>query len=181
MVACWLSEAFRQCGVSRRVPLSADPLDGMIEIRTAQESDLLIVSQWLRNQTECEMWAGHRVLYPIDLPALPDAIQWTESDSWVVTLREEVAAFGQLVPKPGGRFHIARLIVAPDHRAEGLGRRLTEHLLATAVGTEASGLSLNVFADNYRAIALYHSLGFSETDRPADEPESLAVYMTYAV
>ena len=153
----------------------------MIDIRTAQESDLLIVSQWLRNQAECEMWAGHRVLYPIDLPALPDAIQWSESDSWVVTLREEVAAFGQLVPKPGGRFHIARMIVAPDHRAEGLGRRLTEHLLATAVETEASVLSLNVFADNYRAIALYRSLGFSETDRPADEPESLAVYMTYAV
>ena len=93
------SGAFRSCPVGRRTPLNADPLYGMIEIRTAQESDLLIVSQWLRNQTECEMWAGHGVLYPIDLPALPDAIQWTESDSWVVTLREEVAAFGQLVPK----------------------------------------------------------------------------------
>ena len=154
-------------------------MGGMSEIRTAQKSDLLIVSRWLRDQTECELWAGHRVLYPIDLPALPDAIQWSESDSWVVTLRDEIAAFGQLVPKPGGRLHVARLIVAPDHRADGLGRKLTEYLLATAVGREASAVSLNVSADNYRAIALYHSLGFGEADRPADEPESLAVYMTH--
>ena len=153
----------------------------MTEIRPAHSNDLETVSHWLRSQADCEMWAGHRVSFPVDTTALPAAIEWCKSHSWAVLFRSKVVAFGQLVPKPAGRLHLARIIVAPDHRAKGHGRTLSVHLLDAAVEAGASVVSLNVSNENEKAIALYRSLGFTEADRPVDEPESSSRYMTHAV
>lgn len=47
----------------------------------------------------------------------------------------------------------------------GLGRRLTECIIAWATGQNLRKLYLRVFDDNERAIALYRSLGFIEEGR----------------
>jgi ribosomal-protein-alanine N-acetyltransferase len=153
----------------------------MTQIRPAQSSDLATVRRWLPSHADCEMWAGDRVSFPVDLTALPVAIEWRGSDPWAVVHCNEIVAFGQLVSKPAGRLHIARVIVAPDHRANGHGRTLTAHLLDLAIEAGAPVVSLNVLKHNERAIALYRSLGFAKADRPADESESLSLYMTHVV
>ena len=59
--------------------------------------------------------------------------------------------------------HLARLelMVAAQHRGEGIGRALVQHALDRAGATGVlRKVSLAVFADNTRAVALYHSLGF---------------------
>ena len=59
--------------------------------------------------------------------------------------------------------HLVLLCVQPAQRQRGIGRRLTEWLLATArvAGIESIGLELR--ADNAAALAFYRSLGFTET------------------
>lgn len=64
--------------------------------------------------------------------------------------------------------HAAKLEVMVDraHRGRGLGRRLMEACIAWAEGEAGvEKLSLNVFADNDAAIALYRRLGFVEEGR----------------
>jgi len=117
------------------------------------------------------------VLYPIDIAQLPNAIEFADCDSQALWHEGELLAFGQLVPKPGGRLHLARLIVAPDKRGRGWGRQLAELLIARALDASPSCLSLNVAADNETALRLYRVLGCEEAPRPPDEKHSRARYL----
>jgi len=152
----------------------------MTEIRPAELDDLEVVASWLISAADCTLWAGHRVSYPVDVPTLPRAIEWERSDSWSVVAGGQVVAFGQLVPKPGRRIHLARLITARERRGEGLGRLLAHHLLATALQRGPSSVSLNVARKNEAALNLYRSLGFVSAARPPDEPPSESLYMEHA-
>ena len=140
----------------------------MAEIRPAQLADLEVVASWLASASDCRLWAGHRVSYPMDVATLPGAIEWDRSESWSGTAGGAVVAFGQLVPKPGRRVHLARLIAAPEHRGEGLGRLLARHLLHAAIRSSPSSVSLNVVVETEPALDLYRSLGFVPATRPAD-------------
>lgn len=151
----------------------------MREIRPAQLGDLEVVARWLRNSADCELWAGHRVSFPVALEGLPRAIEWDQSDSWVVTHDSAVAGFGQLVPKLRGRVHLARLICDPDQRRRGLGRLLTARLLETALSRQPTAISLNVSPENVPALHLYRSLGFVAAARAPDERESHSAYMEH--
>jgi ribosomal protein S18 acetylase RimI-like enzyme len=160
--------------------LKPDPSGSMREIRTARLADLDVVASWISDASECELWAGPRVAFPIDLPGLPAAIEWNQSDSWSVVVTGDVAAFGQLVPKPRRRAHVARLITSPRQRGQGLGRLLAVHLLENAISRNPGRVSLDVSPANDAAIGLYRSLGFLDAPRPADEPVSSAIYMEHA-
>ncbi|MCP5040461.1 MAG: GNAT family N-acetyltransferase, partial [bacterium] len=48
-------------------------------IRRAELSDLDVLVSWLGDGAECELWAGHRVSFPVDLGGLPHAIEWDPS------------------------------------------------------------------------------------------------------
>ena len=139
-----------------------------------------MVASWIRSAEECRFWSGSRVAYPIDLALLSQAIEYDESEAWSIEIDGELAAFGQLVAKPAGRVHLARLISAPHRRGQGLGRRISEQLVEAARVRNPAAISLNVIAENRAALSLYTKLGFVRASRPADEPASSAVYMEVA-
>ncbi|MCP4002584.1 MAG: GNAT family N-acetyltransferase [bacterium] len=151
----------------------------MSEIRDSELSDLSVVASWIGSAPECRLWCGTRVSYPIDLVELPRQIEYSDCESWTLTDGDAVVAFGQLVSKPGGRLHLARLIAAPERRGSGLGRLITAYLLETALARGPSAVSLNVFAENKPALTLYESLGFASAIRPPEEGDSPSVYMEY--
>ena len=151
----------------------------MPELRRSRPSDLACVASWIGSAEECRLWCGARVAYPIDLAALPAAIEYGACESWSAAEPEGLVAFGQLVPKQGGRLHLARLISAPSRRGCNFGRLITSHLLEVARTQGASAVSLNVFAENQPAVTLYSSLGFAPCDRPASESASESLYMQY--
>ncbi len=153
----------------------------MSQIRRAELSDLDVLVSWLGDGAECELWAGHRVSFPVDLGGLPHAIEWERADSWSVTSDGTVVAFGQIVPKPRNRSHLARLIASPGRRGQGLGRLLAVHLVETALSWDPNRVSLNVSPHNAPAVSLYRSLGFVEAESPDDEPKSESSYMERAV
>ena len=150
-------------------------------VRPAERADLAAVAAWIGSAHDAALWAGERVGFPVALETLADAIEWEASERWAVTSDGALVAFGQLVPKPDGRRHLARLIVAPDRRGDGLGRLIASHLVDRAVASGAAALSLNVQADNPAAIALYGSLGFESAERPPGEPPSDALFMLRTV
>ncbi len=69
------------------------------------------------------------------------------------------------------------LAVVPEHRGAGLGRRLLDGVLATAVAGGARRMVLEVATDNTAARRLYAAAGFGEAGRrrayyprPGDRP-----------
>lgn len=140
-------------------------------LRPATLRDLQIVTSWVRSAAECTLWAGWRVRYPIDVPALAASIDFAHQGGLILTEAQAVIAFGQIVPKAAGRAHLARLIVEPSSRGRGVGRRLVTGLLDRARIEGHTRSSLNVDPANAVAIRLYERLGFVEARRPADEPD----------
>lgn len=61
-----------------------------------------------------------------------------------------------------------RVVVAPEHRGQGLGRRLVLAGLAWASGRGAEQVMLEVDADNAPAIGLYRQVGFVTLARRAN-------------
>ncbi len=139
------------------------PCAPLTTLRPARVDDLGRVLGWVPDAEACRRWAGPNVSFP----ATPNGA-WLEMaaspDNAFALLADTVpVGFGQLLAGDHRVVHMARLIVAPGHRGRGLGRRLCEALIATACDDFAARrLTLNVYADNHVAHALYRSLGFSE-------------------
>lgn len=141
-------------------------------------ADLNPVASWLKTERDCRLWSGSRVSFPVDLTSLPDEIEFEIARSWCAEVDGRLGGFVQLVPKPLGRLHLARLIVAPGERGRGLGRWLAGRMVDLA-HSSSSALSLNVDPANAPALAVYKRLGFLVMARPADEPPSTSLYMEH--
>ena len=151
----------------------------MIRFRQATGTDLKIISSWIGSAEECRLWAGEKMPYPVDFDKLPEIIGLFLNDSRTLFVDRETAGFGQLVRRSGNRLHLARVIISPNNRGKGLGRRLVEHLLKRAISQEPAKISLNVARDNPVAIRLYERLGFIKADLPLDEPPASYFYMEH--
>jgi len=136
--------------------------------RPGTSADIEAVGSWVRTPRECELWAGPRLGFPLDLGALSAQLGIGTMESVCVADGRELVAFGQLLPKSPERVHLMRVIVRPSARRGGFGRALVGELLRRAEGRYAR-VSLNVNRGNPAAIALYESLGFRRAERPADD------------
>lgn len=70
--------------------------------------------------------------------------------------------------KAGDHAEILTLVVAPEHRRQGVARDLVSNVIATCPAIEATHLFLEVAADNVAASGLYEDLGFMEVGRRAN-------------
>jgi ribosomal-protein-alanine N-acetyltransferase len=140
-------------------------------LRSATCEELGTVTSWITSERECELWAGGRVSFPIELKPLADAIDFAETNTFSLIDGERLLAFGQLLRKDASRGHLARLIVSPVHRGAGVGERLVLALLEKARDESFTRVSLNVYSDNLPAVSLYLKLGFRDARRPSGEPD----------
>jgi ribosomal protein S18 acetylase RimI-like enzyme len=93
----------------------------------------------------------------------PDASEYGLFDA------DQIVAFGQLIDRTAGRTHLARLIVHPRRRGEGLGALLLDRLIAEARSRGVSTVSLNVDPANLPAVSIYARAGFTEGRSPPRE------------
>jgi ribosomal protein S18 acetylase RimI-like enzyme len=95
----------------------------------------------------------------------------------------ELVAIGCSEPNPAGTPHLAGITVDPALRGRGLGAAVTAYL--TTEGVERTGVcTLGMYADNDRARALYHRLGYATAEvwstRPLLGREATAAVATTA-
>jgi ribosomal protein S18 acetylase RimI-like enzyme len=82
-----------------------------------------------------------------------------------------LSPYGELeVP---GSLYVCAVAFLPDYRGRGLGTRFMAVAEEQARETGYSALSLLVFEQNQRAVALYHRLGYREVDRRQVVPHPL--------
>ncbi len=83
---------------------------------------------------------------------------------WVAESETEIIGHG-VMSIGGGECQILNLCVHPDHRRQGLGRRMLRHLLDLGRNAGAASAFLEVRVSNRSALALYRGEGFNEVGR----------------
>lgn len=136
----------------------------------SEQSDIDALMGWFSTAKDVSDWGGPKFRFPFTLESFQRDCHWPEMASF--SLRDgtgQLCAFGQLYER-NHRINLARLVVRPSRRRQGIGRRLVTMLMS--VGTRLLPLdefSLFVFRDNLPALKCYRSLGFEVRDYPADQ------------
>jgi GNAT superfamily N-acetyltransferase len=86
------------------------------------------------------------------------------------------AGVGALKPLKDGSVELKRIYLVPVARGKGYGRAISEHLLAEARSMSYGLAKLDTLARLTTAVALYRSLGFTETTAYNVNPEPDILY-----
>lgn len=137
----------------------------------ATRADVDELMGWFRDAQSTKIWGGPKFRYPFTKRTFYKDCRWREFSSF--SLRNpsgDFVAFGQL----GSRYersHLARLVVHPNIRGEGIGQRLIKQLIDTTKREyESTECGLFVYRDNVPAYRCYLSLGFKVREYPERAP-----------
>lgn len=102
--------------------------------------------------------------YPWDVSQLTKLAE-VRPNFTVCIVQEEIAAFANLYNViPGESAFIGNVIVSEKYKGQGIGKRLTQHMMKICREQYQSVPHLSVFGFNARALLMYASLGFKPYD-----------------
>jgi ribosomal protein S18 acetylase RimI-like enzyme len=131
------------------------------------ESDIDLLMKWFPDADTTRIWGGPDFRHPFNRHSFAEDIHWGRMATF--SLRSpagEFAAFGQLYERLK-RINLARLVVNPSMRAQGIGKRLIEALMTLGPQMfSCTEFSLFVYRDNVVAAKIYESMGFKITSYP---------------
>lgn len=123
------------------------------------------IAGWARSLPEAVLFGGPDMPWPVPPQRLLDDPERQRVTYVLVDADDRPVAVGSL--RPGlevGVTRVHRILVDPDRRGQGWGRRLMTALLAQAWADPAvRGVELGVYRHNRTATALYRMLGFEVT------------------
>jgi [ribosomal protein S18]-alanine N-acetyltransferase len=144
-------------------------LNRRVHIRPAIVADIPIIMMLERQSATAGHWteAQYRQVFRHESPAriglvseaAPPSASGLKSDAGTGILGFLVAQ--HLAPE----WELENLVVAPQARRKGIGKRLLNALLATARKTHSSAVFLEVRDSNAPARALYEKAGFKQVGR----------------
>ena len=154
----------------------------MTDLKSIQQEHLATITGWLPDKDMCRRWAGEGLRFPMTPETLYNDLGLSQRTTRVL-LDDAGAllAFGQYYNRLG-RAHLARIIIRPDSRGRGVGRRFIELLMTEAVRSlNAKELSIFVDNQNRSVLPLYERLGFVEHPYPDSAPAlASSLYMIAA-
>ncbi len=147
---------------------AAPDADGW-RLEPAADTDIDEIMSWFPDAASVDIWSGPGFRFPFSAESFREDLRVDAVASWA--LREPdgaLAAFGQSYEREG-RGHLARLVVNPDMRGRGAGKRLIQLMIAALeVSRGYDEYSLFVYRHNEPAYRCYRSLGFGVVDYPED-------------
>lgn len=130
-----------------------------LRLRPFPAASAAVVSGWARTSEEAIMWCG----YPAAPVPAGQIGAWAREDGvqpFGLYRDGRLVAYGELWTDDGeAETELARLIVDPGHRGQGLGRHLVTELAALA-RTRHPRVLLRVHPDNTAARRCYAGTGF---------------------
>ncbi len=139
----------------------------LVEFRA---SDAREVARWPTSIEEVRLWAGSACGWPVEASVFR---RWhAEPDVKPYVLRDGAvtAGYGELwIDEAEQEVELARIIVDPDYRGRGVGKRLVGLLLERASLSRLPDAFVRVVPENGAAIACYLGAGFSSV--PEQERE----------
>lgn len=144
-------------------------------LRATADADFDEIASWVGSQAECTSWLGPAIAYPFTgaqllglLLARPAVVPGEIRSRYTLAAQqdglERVLGYGELIRENATDSRLGRIIVAPDARRAGHGRRLCRGLIDLAgASTSTRRIRLFVYRDNAAALRTYGGLGFTPT------------------
>ncbi len=154
-----------------------------MKLSAATEADISLLMSWFSTGRSVDLWGGPNFRYPFTPGSFHEDVHWREMNTYsLVDGSGEMLAFGQFYERHG-RINLARLVVSPDRRRQGIGKQLVNRLMEQGrKDIRRQEYSLYVYKDNHPAKACYMSLGFEEAEYPEnDEMAKTCLYLTRPV
>ena len=152
-----------------------------MNFRSAAKTDLMTVMSWIPDAESCQVWAGPRVRFPLEIEQLLRDLEFDRTRCYVLTDNDHLLAFGQIrMFDDGNRGHLSRIVVSPLLRGKGVGQLFVNELIKEARRLHCRTISLHVVKENAIAIGLYHKLGFIIPDKQPDNLRAGIYYMQLA-
>jgi ribosomal protein S18 acetylase RimI-like enzyme len=149
-------------------------------MRLTQPSDKNIIElmSWFSSEDELSIWSGPNFRYPFDLSTFKSDLNLNNLKSFSLMSSEgDFLAFGQYYLR-FGRCHLARLVVNPSFRGQGIASHLISQLsILGKSDLSTDSCSLFVLGHNESAIQVYTKLGFSMADYPEKIPLENCLFM----
>lgn len=144
-----------------------------MQLRSALPEQVTNLGNWLPDQQAMDLWGGPGFSHPLrPLPFLQQLYLPGTQSYWLMQ-QQQAVAFGQLCDR-FDRHHLARLLVAPSKRGQGLGKALVLALIQLGLNEhKQKDFSLFVHRHNQRALHCYQSLGFQFAAQPDYDNPSL--------
>lgn len=136
----------------------------------ASVSEMSQLRSWFDNAEQQQSWGGDNFVYPcselqfLQLLCRPG----TQSYSLLDSNSGALLGFGQLCDRFGCH-HLARLVIAPTLRGQGLAKTLIFELIIQALSQQRRDISLYVHRHNLIALQCYQQLGFNIATPPEAE------------
>jgi [ribosomal protein S18]-alanine N-acetyltransferase len=140
-------------------------------LRPPRPDDYDALASWIPDARTSLWWAGPKLKFPFKASQLAGLLAEPAAVSRVLERHAtgDLLGFGQYWPREEGAAHLARILVAPEHRGQGLGESLCRLLMADAQSSlGAHTFTLRVSRDNCVAIPIYLSLDFNEVPELSD-------------
>ncbi len=135
------------------------------QLRIPTFRDAETVAGWSCSADEAQRWVSNAV-HPF--PAAIVTSWWDQPDvqPWLLIDPQRVpVAYGELWDDAEeDEVELARLIVDPHRRRNGVGKRLIDELLVLWGRSGRSDCFLRVAPDNVAALSLYRSVGFRDVE-----------------
>lgn len=135
----------------------------------SDDQDIAELMQCFPQARSVNIWGGPNFRFPFTPESFRADCRLNAMSSYC--LRDPdggMVAFGQIYDRQG-RGHLARLIVHPDYRLQGVGRRLVAMLVVAAERQFDCGeCSLFVYRDNAPAYRCYLAMGITVQEYPVD-------------
>ncbi|MER8006703.1 GNAT family N-acetyltransferase [Streptomyces sp. NPDC094149] len=137
------------------------------------------VAGWPTSLTEVVMWCGGSE-FPMPEETISGWQQGEDVEAYVLVEGERLFAYGELwFDAEEDEVELARLIVDPEVRGEGVGRELVRGLLARAVEAGFDDVFMRVHPENDRALRCYSGAGFGPVDTSLQEEWNAAQPVNY--
>ncbi|MEO3865513.1 GNAT family N-acetyltransferase [Rheinheimera fenheensis] len=155
------------------------------QLALASVAEMCQLRRWFNNADEQHSWGGDNFAYPCsELRFLQQLCRpGTQSYALIGSDQQdsstELLGFGQLCDRFGCH-HLARLVIRPDQRGQGLAKVLIYELIIQALGQQQRNISLYVHRHNTIAVSCYQQLGFVISPPPEVENSRL-YFMTLTV
>lgn len=134
--------------------------------------------KWFSCEQVLRDWAGPNFRYPYDLASFSADLNLDSLKAFsLIDNKSNLLAFGQYYLRLN-RCHLARLVVSPNFRGQGIAKELMMRLSELGMAElKVNSCSLFVLKHNKSAIKAYKKFGFSESDYPDKLPIENCMYM----
>lgn len=134
------------------------------DLITPEAAHADVVASWSTSAIEAQRWCSIGE-HPFD----PDRIRgwWREPDvrPWLLLADGRPVAYGEIwVDEEEGEFEIARVLIDPKRRGQGIGRRFVTLLATQGRSLGLGDCFVRVVPDNAPALAAYRGAGFIDVD-----------------